>query len=67
VVSVEEIAKNDYNISPSRYIETATPTEHRDVQTLLDELASLDAESKRLDTELKEIFAGLGYQSGGRS
>ncbi len=63
VASAEEIVKNDYNISPSSYIETATPTEHSDVQTLLDELASLDAQAKQLDGELKEIFTGLGYQS----
>ncbi|TKS60081.1 MAG: XRE family transcriptional regulator [Nitrospira sp.] len=64
VVSVEEIAKkNDYNLIPSRYIETAIANEHRDIQTLLNELAKLDAEAERLDGELKEIFEGLGYRT----
>ncbi|MFQ5780395.1 MAG: N-6 DNA methylase [Nitrospiria bacterium] len=62
VVSIKEIAKNDYNLSPSRYIETAEAIEHRDVQALLDELAKLDGKAKRLDEELKEIFTGLGYK-----
>lgn len=62
VASTDEIAKNDYNLSPSRYIETATATEHRDVQEILNELGSLDAEARRLDAELKEVFTGLGYQ-----
>ncbi|MBI2197581.1 MAG: N-6 DNA methylase, partial [Candidatus Rokubacteria bacterium] len=31
VASAEEIASNDYNLSPSRYVETATATEHRDI------------------------------------
>ena len=66
VASVEEIAKNDYNLSPSRYIETAAATENRDVQPILDELAQLDAEANRLDGELKGIFTGLGYQWGSR-
>jgi type I restriction enzyme M protein len=66
VASVEEVARNDYNLSPSRYIETAAPTEHRDVQTLLDELSGLDVEARRLDGELKEIFTGLGYRWGGQ-
>jgi type I restriction enzyme M protein len=65
VVDAEEIARADYNLSPSRYIETAVATEHRDIQTLLDELATLDAEAKRLDAELKGIFTGLGYRGGG--
>lgn len=62
VLPVDEIAKNDYNLSPSRYIEATVATEHRDVQTLLDELAILDGEAKGLDGELKGIFRGLGYR-----
>ncbi len=65
VASIEEIAKNDYNLSPSRYIETTVATEHRDIQTVLNELATHDAEAKRLDGELREIFTGLGYRPGG--
>jgi len=61
VVSVEDIAKNDYNLSPSRYIETAAPAEHRDIQTLLDELTALNIEAARLEGELKGVFTGLGY------
>lgn len=64
IVSTGEIAKNDYNLSPSRYIETTVATEHRDVQTILDELAKLESEAKTLDSELKTIFTGLGYKWG---
>ncbi len=64
VVAREEIVKNDYNLSPSRYIETATATEHRDVQAVLNDLAKLDEEAKKLDGELKDIFSGLGYKWG---
>ena len=66
VVSVEEISKNDYNLSPSRYIETAAATEHRDVQALLNELTKLDGEAKKLDEELDRMFTGLGYRWGGQ-
>lgn len=62
IASTEEIAKNDFNLSPSRYIETAATTEHRDVQEILNELGSLDSEARRLDAELREVFTGLGYQ-----
>lgn len=64
VASIEEIAKNDYNLSPSRYIETAAATEHREVQPILDELAKLNAEARLVDGELGEIFSGLGYRWG---
>jgi type I restriction enzyme M protein len=66
VVSIEDVAKNDYNLSPSRYVETTVPTEHRDIQTLLNELARLDVEARRLDGELKETFRNLGYHWGGQ-
>ena len=62
LVAREEIEKNDFNLSPSRYIETAQATEHRDVQTILNELAALESQAKGLDGELGNIFAKLGYR-----
>lgn len=67
-VKAEEIGgKNDFNLSASRYIETASPTEHRDIQDILNDLAKLDKEAARQDGELSDIFSGLGYNwSAGR-
>ncbi len=65
VATTQEIAKHDYNLSPSRYIDVAAATEHRDVQMILDELAKLDDEARQLDGELRSIFSGLGYKWGG--
>jgi type I restriction enzyme M protein len=62
-VAINDLA--DFNLSPSRYVASATVAEHRDIQVILDELASLEAETTRLDAELREIFAGLGYRWGG--
>jgi type I restriction enzyme M protein len=62
VVPTAEIVKNDYNLSPSRYVDTATATEHRDVQDILDDLGKLDGEAQHLNRELKGIFEGLGYK-----
>lgn len=61
-VPVEEVAKNDFNLSPSRYVQRATATEQHDIQALLDELARLDDEAKHLDAELADIFSDLGYR-----
>jgi type I restriction enzyme M protein len=52
----------DFNLSPSRYVAAAAATEHRDIQSILDELARLESESKRLGSELSEIFVSLGYR-----
>lgn len=62
-----EIAAKDYSLSPSAYVETAAPVEHRDIQEILDELAGLDADARRLDGELAKVFGGLGYRWGGGS
>ncbi len=67
VVTLEEIAANDFNLSPSRYVTSLAPTEHRDIQTLLDELARHQREAQALDTELAGIFTGLGYRWGGEA
>lgn len=67
VATRAEIAAKDFNLSPSAYVETAAPVEHRDIQEILDELANLDTEARRLDRELATIFAGLGYRWAGTS
>ncbi|MBI4676259.1 MAG: N-6 DNA methylase [Elusimicrobia bacterium] len=62
-VKAEEIAgKNDFNLSPSRYVETATATEHRDIQEILNDLAKLKKEAGRQDAEMRKIFEELGYK-----
>jgi len=55
----------DFNLSPSRYVAPASVAEHRDIQTILDELAGLERESRKLDGELEGIFTKLGYRWGG--
>jgi type I restriction enzyme M protein len=67
VATREEIAAKDYSLSPSAYVETAVPVEHRNIQEILDDLAKLDGEARQLDGELAKIFGGLGYRWGGRA
>jgi type I restriction enzyme M protein len=38
IVTVEEVAKSDYNISPSRYIHTGTADEYRSLEEIMEEL-----------------------------
>ncbi len=60
IVTREEIAKNDFNISPSRYIHTGAGEEYRPIAEIVEELEALEAESRETDAALKSILARLG-------
>ena len=45
IVSREEIAKNDFNISPSRYIHTGEADEYRPIAEIVEELEALEEEA----------------------
>ena len=61
VVSKDEIIKNDYNISPSRYIHTAEAEEYQPIGEIVAELNTLETEAKTTDKDLKDILKKLGY------
>jgi len=56
IIMNEEAAKNDYNLSPSRYVGNGKEEEYRDVDEILVELAELEEERQRTDRELNEIM-----------
>jgi type I restriction enzyme M protein len=60
IVLKEEIVKNDYNISPSRYIHVSEAEEYRPIGEIWEEIKELDVEAKNLDTTLAEIIGKLG-------
>ena len=60
IVSRDEIAKNDFNISPSRYIHTGAADENRPIAEIMDELDALELDSARISADLKTIMQSLG-------
>jgi type I restriction enzyme M protein len=64
VITIGEAVKNDYNLSPSRYVETGAAEEYRDISVLLEELSVLERESSKIDDDLKGVFSKLGFQVG---
>ena len=60
IVDRAEIAKNDYNLSPSRYIHTAGVETYRPIEEILDELEDVEAEARETDRELKKMLKQLG-------
>jgi type I restriction enzyme M protein len=59
IVTREEIAKNDFNISPSRYIHTGAGEEYRPIAEIVEELAVLEGEARDTDKALKAILGRL--------
>ena len=56
IVSREEIAKNDFNISPSRYIHTGEADEYRPIAEIVEELNALEDEARETDAALMKII-----------
>lgn len=59
IVSHAELKKNDYNISPSRYIHTSDAETYRPIAEIVEELKALEAEARERDKALKEILEKL--------
>lgn len=63
VASLAEIKKNDYNISPSRYIHTSDADTYRPIGEIVEELKVVDAEARKVDKELGKVLRGLGIKA----
>ena len=60
IVKSEELKKNDYNISPSRYIHTADAETYRPIAEIVEELEAIEAEARETDKALKGILEKIG-------
>jgi type I restriction enzyme M protein len=59
IIARAEIAKNDFNISPTRYIRAAEGQEYRPIAEIVEELEALEVESAMTDAALKTILRNL--------
>ena len=60
IVEKAEIVKNDYNISPSRYIYTADAETYRPIAEIVVELEALEAEAQETNVQLRAVLKKLG-------
>ena len=60
VVALEQVAKEDYNISPSRYIHVADAETHRPIAEILEELEALDTEAAAASAALRTGLKSVG-------
>jgi len=63
IVDHAELKKNDYNISPSRYIHTSDAETYRPIAEIVEELNVIEAEAKETDKALRKILQQLGVSS----
>lgn len=59
IVTRDEIAKNDFNISPSRYIHPGEGKEYRSIAEIVEELEALDLEAKEVDAALRGVLTNI--------
>ena len=59
IVDHAELKKNDYNISPSRYIHTADAETYRPLAEIVADLDAVEAEAHEADAALREILARI--------
>ena len=60
IVDHAELKKNDYNISPSRYIHTSDAETYRPIAEIVEELAVIEREARETDRALDQILKQLG-------
>ncbi len=59
IVDLADLKKNDYNISPSRYIHTGEAEVYRPITEIVAELDALELEAKKTDAALKKILTKI--------
>ncbi|MDT3669648.1 MAG: class I SAM-dependent DNA methyltransferase [Aromatoleum sp.] len=60
IVEKAEIVKNDYNISPSRYIHVADDEDYRPLSEIVEDLRELEKEARLTDQAMQSVLARLG-------
>jgi len=59
IISTEEVAKNDFNLSPSRYVGAATDETYREIPEIVTELRNLEKKATKITKELDGILQQL--------
>lgn len=61
IVPIEDAARNDYNLSPSRYVATDSEEELVPIDEVLVELAQIEEERRAIDSELDSMLKKVGF------
>ena len=62
VITNNEAAENDYNLSPSRYVDITEKENYRSIPAIFAELEGIEKKASKIDAELHEIFRKMGIE-----
>ena len=62
IITKEEVIKNDYNLSPSRYVSLSEEVTYRPIPQILSDLKAIQEEEKQVDKKLAQILKKLEPQ-----
>jgi type I restriction enzyme M protein len=63
IVGLDEVEKNDWNLSISRYVETANAAEKMDVATAIARLHELEGKRAQAKVSMNAYLKELGYDA----
>ena len=64
IVAHAELRKNDYNVSPSRYVHTGAAETYRPIGKIVAELDTIEKEAAETDKALRNILKQPGIHHG---
>jgi len=56
IISLDEVEKNDYNLSPSRYISIAEDEKYRPIEEIAKDLKEIEDKRQKVDEKINEIL-----------
>ncbi|MBZ0205709.1 MAG: type I restriction-modification system subunit M [Flavobacteriales bacterium] len=59
IMPLAELVKNDYNLSPSRFIHTGDAATYRPITQIVQELEAIETEARATDAEMKKILKSI--------
>jgi len=62
IVTLEEVQKADYNLSPSQFVEINGKVQHRPLSDILADLVIAKEEREQADAKLADVLAKLGLE-----
>ena len=65
VITLEDVQKTDYNLSPSQFVDVGDKVEHRPVSEILADLTEARITREKADNALEDVLTRLGLNGGG--